>query len=201
MREHRRNMDAIAAIDQKQEILDVAVYGDSITWWNGGPCCNLTKLPGSRAVWTRIFGDISAEPLGIPGDRVATLIYRLFVLKERPVFANPRVLIIFIGINDVVHNSTDPSISYRMDYLISMVKKEFPTSRIVLQALLPSLTRATTVNEGYKKIAKKYKITFSTCGQDIRRGDRTYMVDILHPNENGQEKVLDCLNKLVRPML
>jgi lysophospholipase L1-like esterase len=199
MREFRRNMDAITAIDNKQQQMDVALYGDSITYWSKPG--DLSKIPGNRAVWTSTFGDLNAEPLGIPGDRIATLIYRIATLKERPTFADPRVAIIFIGINDVVHNSTAPEIPTRMEFLVKLLKSEMPTSKIVLQALLPSLTRAVAVNEAYKKIASRNSVLFSTCGQDIRRGDREYMVDILHPNEKGQEKVLTCLNKLVRPLL
>ncbi|KAH7619537.1 putative Platelet-activating factor acetylhydrolase IB subunit alpha2 [Nannochloris sp. 'desiccata'] len=199
IREYDRNMAAIERIDKKGQRMDIALYGDSITFWNKPG--TLSKVPGSRAVWNTTFGDLNAEPLGIPGDRVGTIIYRIAILKERPVFADPRVCIIFAGINDVVHNSTDPDIPTRMEYLIRLIKKEMPKSKIVIQALLPSLTRAPAVNEGYKKIARKNNIVFSTCGQDIRRGDRKYMADILHPNENGQRKVLRCLNKLVRPML
>ena len=198
-REFDRNIAAIRKIDQKREKMDMALYGDSITYWNKPG--NLSKVAGSRAVWNTIFGDLNAEPLGIPGDRVGTVIYRIAVLKERPVFADPRVCVLFVGINDVVHNSTDPDIPTRMEYLILLIKKEMPQSKIVLQALLPSLKRAVAVNEGYKRIARENNIVFSTCGQDIRRGDRTYMADILHPNEKGQRKVLRCLNKLVRPML
>lgn len=198
-REFRRNMAAIKRIDQKGQRMDIALYGDSITYWNKPG--NLSKVAGSRAVWNEIFGDLNAEPLGIPGDRVGTLIYRIAILKERPVVADPRVCIIFAGINDVVHKSTDPGVPIRMDYLIRLTKKKMPQSKIVIQALLPSLSRAPAVNEGYKKIAKKNNVVFSTCGQDIERGDRRYMADILHPNKRGQRKVLRCLNKLVRPML
>ena len=199
VREFRRNMDAITAIDQKNERMDIALYGDSITAWNKP--LNLTKAPGSRAVWNNIFGDLNAEPLGIPGDRVGTLIYRIAVLKEKPVTADPRVVILFAGVNDIVHNSTAPDIPARMDYLIQVVKEEMPESKIVLQALLPSLTRVPAVNKGYARVARKHDIVFSTCGQDIRRGYKTYMADILHPNAKGQEKLLGCLNTLVRPML
>jgi lysophospholipase L1-like esterase len=199
LREFRRNMGAISKLDTKKERMDIALYGDSITYWNKPG--DLTKVPGSRTVWDSIFGDLNAEPLGIPGDRIGTLIYRIKFLKEKPVFADPRVCVIFIGINDVVHNSTSPDIPTRMDYLIKIIKKEMPQSKIVVQALLPSLLRAVEVNNRYQKLARKHNIAFSSCGQDIKRGDKAFMADILHPNEKGQEKVLSCLNTLVRPML
>ena len=160
---------------------------------------NLTKTTGTRQVWNKHFGDLNAEPLGIPGDRIATLIYRLAVKNEHPQFADPKVSIIFIGINDVVHKT--PDIPGQMDFLLTWIKNNMPATKIVLQALLNGMSTAIPVNQAYEKLAEKHNILWSTCGQDIKKMDRKYMADLLHPNFNGQTKLLGCLSELVQPLL
>jgi hypothetical protein len=90
LREHRRNVALISKIDQKNEQADVFVYGDSITALNAG--INLaTGVKGSRIPWNSYFGDLNAEPLGIPGDRIGNLMWRLAIGQERSLFKDPKV--------------------------------------------------------------------------------------------------------------
>ena len=194
--ELERDKAALVAIDASGQQMDLAMYGDSITAWNKP--VNLTKLAGSRDVWTQHFGDLIAEPLGIPGDKLPTLVWRLAVLGERPKI-NPKVVIIFIGINDVIHKT--PDIEGKMEFLLQWLRYEMPNSLLVLQALLPGMSSAIPVNRIYQGLAGKYGITYSTCMQDVRKNDRTYFVDLLHPNRTGQDKLLSCLRALIQPLL
>lgn len=67
VREWQRNVDAIKAIDGEGTRADVLLYGDSIVAWNKP--MNLSRVPGTRKIWEAYFGDLRAEPLGIPGAR------------------------------------------------------------------------------------------------------------------------------------
>lgn len=195
--EFERNIAAINAIDAAGQRMDVAMYGDSITAWNKP--LNLTKLAGSRDVWIRYFGDLKAEPLGIPGDRITTLVWRLTIGQERPKLANPKVVIILIGINDIIHKT--PDIEAKMEFLLRWLRFEMPDSQLVLQALLPGGSSSIRINRIYEGLAQKHRILYSTCMQDIRKYDKRYMLDNIHPNANGQDKLLGCLRALVQPLL
>eukprot|EP00890_Picochlorum_soloecismus_P002676 jgi/Picsp_1/3409/NSC_06247-R1_sgnh hydrolase len=195
-REWQRNVEAIKAIDNEGIRADVLLYGDSIVAWNKP--MNLSRVPGTRIIWEAHFGDVKAEPLGIPGDRIATLIWRLSLGFEKPKL-DPKVVIIFIGINDVVHKT--PNIAERMDFLLRWLQANMPSSTIVVQTLLPSLSPAMTLNAEYVALAFKYRARPSFCMQDIRKNDKRWMADILHPNGAGQDKLLRCLRRLVQPLL
>lgn len=196
IRELQRNVDAIKAIDDEGTRADVLFYGDSIVAWNKP--MNLSRVPGTRKVWEAYFGDLKAEPLGIPGDRIATLIWRLSQGFEKPQL-DPKVVILLIGINDVVHKTTN--IAERMDFLLRWLQQNMPSSIVVVQTLLPSLSPAAALNIEYVSLAFKYGARPSFCMQDIRKNDRRWMADILHPNGDGQDKLLRCLRRLVQPFL
>lgn len=196
VREWQRNVDAIKAIDGEGTRADVLLYGDSIVAWNKP--MNLSRVPGTRKIWEAYFGDLKAEPLGIPGDRIATLIWRLSQGFERPRL-DPKVVILLIGINDVVHKT--PNIAERMDFLLRWLQVNMPLSTIVVQTLLPSLSPAAALNVEYVSLAFKYGARPSFCMQDIRKNDKRWMADILHPNGAGQDKLLRCLRRLVQPFL
>ena len=90
LREYRRNLALLSVMDQKRVQADVLVYGDSITALNK-PTNLSTGLIGSRAPFSRNFGDLNAEPLGIPADRIGNLMWRLAIGRERPTFRTPKV--------------------------------------------------------------------------------------------------------------
>lgn len=89
-RERKRNLALLSAMDQKFVQADVLIYGDSVTALNK-PTNLSTGIKGSRKPFSRNFGDLYAEPLGVPADRIGNLMWRLAVGTERPVFQNPKV--------------------------------------------------------------------------------------------------------------
>lgn len=196
--EWRRNVRAIRAIDAKNERMDVAAYGDSIIAWNKP--FNLPKNPATRLYWDRWFKDLNAEPLGISGDRIANLMWRLSKGNEMPNFGSPKVIIIFIGINDVLHNNT-ANIYDQMNYVLKFMRKNMPESKIILQALLPSLEGGIPANMAYARLAMEHKIYYSNCMQDVTRGNAKYMHDDLHPTAAGQNKLWMCVRRLIQPLL
>ena len=201
--ELQRNLNELATLNSNKKRptsirADFLMYGDSITYWNKPG--NLTHARGTRAVWTKNFGDlVRALPLGIPGDRIANLAWRLTLGKERPTL-DPKVIVIFIGINDVVHKT--PDIPQRMDYLLCLFSLQFPTSKLIVQALLPSLSGAVQVNTEFERLAQKRGLLFSSCGQDIGRHDARYKADLIHPSAKGQDRLQACLrSQYIQPLL
>lgn len=201
--EYARNVAAVQRIDAKSKPADVLVYGDSITAWNKP--MDLSKLPGSRKYFEQHFGDLVSEPLGIPGDEVKHLFWRIARGKELPI-RDPKHLIIFIGINDITHGVPEGEVVSRMGELLSFVTRRLPTSKVLLQLLLPSHAKVPTVNEGYVKAAKKLKnngkrVEVVECLTDglVRGSDewRELMVDQLHPSELGQDALLRCWRRHV----
>ena len=88
-----------------------------------------------------------------------------------------------------------------MDYVLGWMKKTMPTSKIIIQALLPSLEGGIPANLAYARLAMKYRIFYSNCMQDVTRGNTRYMHDDLHPTAAGQNKLLMCLRRLIQPLL
>lgn len=191
-REYSRNVEAVEKINRSGRRADVLLIGDSITAWNKP--MDLSKLEGSRRVWEENFGDLVAEPLGIPGDRIDDVLWRLAVGAEKPRL-DPKVIIVFVGINDIVHKT--PNIAERMDYLLGWLREHSPDSTLVVQLLLPSLSPARDVNIDFTLLSYKHSASPSFCMQDMKKNDKEYMVDILHPNKNGQDKLQKCLRRHV----
>lgn len=135
-REYSRNLQAIERVNAQKDPADVLVYGDSITAWSKPT--DLSRLPGSRRYFDRWLGaPLVSEPLGIPGDEIAHLGWRLIVGKELP-RKDPRNVILFIGINDIVHGLQTEDILSRMDSLLGFVTQRMPSTKVLLQLLLPS---------------------------------------------------------------
>lgn len=199
-RQYSRNVEAIEAFDRDGTRPDVLVYGDSITAWSSG--FDLSSIPATRDVFDRHFGDLQAEPLGIPGDEIKHLYWRL--LNGESPKRSPKHIVLFIGINDVVHGVPVDELVSRMDQLLAFVKtsKRMKESNVIVQKLLPSHSKVAEINEAYVRLAKRHGATVSDClsGQ-LDRSDRedwrVWMADQLHPSLRGQDALLGCWRRLV----
>ena len=199
--QYSRNVEAIEAIDRDGARADLLVYGDSITAWSSG--FDLSSIPGTRAVFEKHFGDLRAEPLGIPGDEIKHLYWRL-LNGELPRRA-PRYAVIFIGINDLVHGVPVDEIADRMDQLLTFVttSKQTRNSHVIVQTLLPSHAKVAEVNEAYIRLARRHGATVSDClSRQLDRSDRgewnVWMADQLHPSLKGQDALLGCWRGILR---
>lgn len=200
-REFRRDLKLIGRIDARRERSDVLIYGDSIIAWNKP--MDLSRIKGSRKVWDKNFGDLNAEPLGIPSDRLTTVFWRLAVGNERPRYANPKVVILFIGTNDAAHNTTD--MGGRLEVLLQWLETEMPDTHVIVQGLLAhpnsSMRNVKSINALYKKVAVKRGIKFSSCLSGVKRDDRRIFFDQVHLTPYGMDLFLKCLRKVAQPMI
>lgn len=169
---------------------DVVLYGDSITMFLG-------DNPG---VWNAKFGDLKAAALGIGMNTVEQLAYRIIGRGERPAIA-PRVIALLIGINNVAQGSIEPAIP-RLEELIRWLQNAYPTTRIVLVAMMRTARFPTaTYNGRYAAMARRLGVEFSTCGQRLDPNNRLHMSDGVHPTAAGHLLWLTCLRATVDTLL
>ena len=199
-RQYSRNVEAISAFDRDGTRPDVLLYGDSITAWSSG--VDLSSIPATRDVFEKHFGDLQAEPLGIPGDEIKHLYWRL--LNGEMPKRGPRYAVLFIGINDVVHGVPVDEVVARMDQLLAFVttSKRMKNSHVIVQKLLPSHSKVAEINDAYVRLAKRHGATVSDClsGQldrSNRKDWNVWMADQLHPSLKGQDALLGCLRRIV----
>ena len=97
---------------------------------------------GNKLAFDKIFnphlgGKLNGVALGIGGDRIANLLYRL-QNGEAPAEFHPRVWWIVIGTNDLVQDHcTADTIVVGQFHLVEQIRKYHPGAIIVLNSLLP----------------------------------------------------------------
>ena len=166
--------------------LDLIMYGDSIT-------AHLHE--SNRAAWTSFVGKHAALALGVSGNMVPHLAWRLAKGGELPAF-QPRAIAILIGINDLHAGHTDPT--PHLAWLLKFLKTVMPTTKIVLMALLPTTrVSVTTTNVAYEKLALENGLVFAPCGRSMNPSDTTLFSDGLHPTNAGYGVVFPALAPLV----
>lgn len=185
-----RNAKIVEAANRAKIRYDFVLYGDSITQYVGDKYMD---------VWNKHFGHLRAAPLGIGGNTVEELSYRVALGRER--FATgPRVVGILIGINNVNHGragSKDPS--EKLDqFLLPYLRATWPDSRILLLGMLPCVRAdVRPYNAKYRRIAEKHGAQYLACGADLDPADRRYFPDGTHPSAEGYHKVYPCVRRAV----
>ena len=140
-----------------------------------------------------LFGRRSYGPFGGPGNTIEDLVWRIGYGKEIT-RRQPRNVVLFIGTNNLGMRTGDPV--PQMNFLIKLVKNVYPTSNIVVLNALPR-TRydVRRINAGFKSVARKNKVTFSSCGSSMNPRNRRLFPDGLHPSTEGYSIVIPCLMK------
>ena len=182
-----RNAKIVESANATGTRYDFVLYGDSITQYVGDKHMD---------VWKKYFGHLVAAPLGIGGNTVEELSYRVALGREG--FAvGPRVVGILIGINNINHAKNDPS--EKLDqFLLPHLRATWPDSRVLLLGILPS-TRAEVkpYNAKYKRIAEKHGAQYVSCGATLDPADTRFFPDGTHPSAAGYHAVYPCLRRAV----
>ena len=171
------------------DCFDFLLYGDSITAF-------LTRDP---AVLKKHFGDKKAAALGVGGNTVEQLAWRIMSGNEAPARA-PKVVAFNIGVNNTTRSQGAQVTTDHMETLLRWWQKAYPSTTLVLMALLPTSRpdrKVAETNRQYKALASKLGIVFAECGQDMDADDTTLYSDGLHPTAAGHDVVLKCLRKIV----
>jgi platelet-activating factor acetylhydrolase IB subunit beta/gamma len=133
-----------------REHIDIAIIGDSITqgWgggWDGSPF---------NTAWQNHFGDARTVNLGIGGDRMEHILWRLDhgALEG----TSPRCILLMIGVNNapLVQANGVPMISAAqgIKLCVENLRLRCPDSRIVLVKILPAFDPSKEVGAEVRKI-------------------------------------------------
>ena len=130
--------------------IDIALLGDSITqgWgggWDGSPF---------NAAWQKHFGSLKTVNLGIGGDRMESILWRLDhgALDG----ASPKVIVLKIGVNNAplvfANGAPAASAAHGIKLCIENLRMRCPKSQIVLVKILPAFDPAKQVGAQVKNI-------------------------------------------------
>ena len=146
---------------------ELIFLGDSITqdWETSGP----PEWQDFTPVWQRFYGDRHAVNLGFKGDTTASLLWR--IRNGEVAGIAPKAAVILIGANNLgkLHWSAEDTIA-GIDAIIGELRKRLPTTKILLQAVLPS-ERSAWISETTGQInlglAERYKAEPSVTFLDL----------------------------------
>ncbi|KAL4440405.1 hypothetical protein ABPG75_003406 [Micractinium tetrahymenae] len=190
--DYLRNVAAVAAANETKARLDVVVLGDSLT-------AHAASLYPDA--WDEAFEGLDALPLGVYGNSIHELAWQLLFGGLKLAVA-PRVVVVFVGINDLQYGRTAEQAAERLDWLLSWLAATWPTSDFLLQALLPHAELDVgPANEELAALAAEHGAGFSTCGADLDPSDAQQYTDKVHLAEEGYRRFLPCLRAEAEALL
>jgi len=182
------NATLVTDANKAHKKFNVVLYGDSITAFAASKHLD---------IWERYLGR-SAAPLGVGGDTVQSLSWRIAKGRER-LSRPPGNVAVLIGVNNILHD-TDPVV-YMDEFLLPYLKAIYPTSNIIIIGLLPttrkSLISTSDVNKGYKRLAKKYNVRYVDISRGLDASNPRLFYDGLHPSAAGYDIMFRNLQKYV----
>lgn len=183
-----RNAEVVKAANRTGVRYDFVMYGDSITQ-------NVADKYG--AIWKQYFGGLVSAALGVGGNTVEELSWRVARGPEKFSKA-PKVVALLIGINNLNYTSTDPS--QRLDeFLLPWMRATWPESTIMLLGMLPnSRSDVRPFNSRYSSVAKKHGVVFLDCGGDLDPKNPRHFTDGTHPAADGYRRIFGCLSTAVK---
>ncbi len=179
-----RNARIVQDANKTKTKYDFVLYGDSIT---------MIAADKHMDVWNKYFGKngMKSAPLGIGGDTVQKLSWRIALGKER-FDIPPKVVGLLIGINNQGVDNTDPAAKL-YQFLLPYLKAIYPTSKFILIGLLPNNLGAVRnekrikANANYRLLAKKFDMQYVDISKGLVPADKTQFFDGTHPTGAGYE--------------
>lgn len=140
----------LAKVRMMSDGIDIVLIGDSITQgWGGG----WDGSPFNQA-WQRYFGGLKTVNLGIGGDRIENILWRLDHGALDGV--SPRVIVLLIGVNNapLVQANGVPvtTAAHGIKLCIENLRLRCPQSQIVLVKLLPAFDPSREVGAKVRQI-------------------------------------------------
>lgn len=185
-----RNAKLVTEANKSKTRYDFVLYGDSITQF---------VADKNMDIWNKYFGGMKSAPLGVSGNTVEEVSWRVALGKER--FAvSPKCVAILIGINNLKWSKTAPDPAEKLDaFLLPYMRAVWPDSKILLLGVLPNkFVDVNPTNAKYKKIAEKHGVQYVSCGSDMVPTNTKDFKDGTHPAPDGYHKLYSCLKPLVQ---
>ena len=182
---------------------DVLLIGDSL----------VKGLARYQSVWRKHFGDMSCLNLGIGGDRVQHVLWRL---KHGELDCDPKIIVLHCGTNNIGKDSPK-EIAEGLLNCVDQISEDCPHTRTIVTGLLP---RDLEPSEYRKDIAEVNKllmenIEFSDEMKNVffletekdwiletgRLNESLYFTDCLHLVEAGDEKFAKAIRGKIDEVL
>lgn len=187
---------------------DVLFLGDSLTQrWSEAP-----------DLWQTYFGALSTANLGVGGDRVEHVLWRV----ERGALdrVRPRVLVLLIGTNNTGEH-TAPELHTGIAHLLGRIRQRLPDTHVILVGLLPRGARLdsqgrfdpgtarqqviTELNATLPALADGRTVHWLSFGERYLAADGTIRTDLmpdrLHLSPEGYRVWAEALQPVLRRLL
>ena len=193
----------------EQGNIDLLFVGDSIThFWEGTiyPTDSEPHGTAGQAVWDEYYGQRNAVNIGIAGDRIEHILWRLDHGNIDGI--SPRLIVLLAGTNNAKDNTAE-EIADGIVAIIGKLQLKLPDSNILLLSIFP---RGEQPNDLRKILAKASE----TAAARMADRDKVYYMDIaanflsndgilspdimpdaLHPNEQGYRIWAESIEPIV----
>lgn len=205
--EYYQQLSKQAAKLQGQTV-PVVFLGDSIThaWaWKSD-----VKYPGGREVWDSDLAEFKPFNLGVSGDTVPNLLWRVTEGKQLDGY-QAKVLLLMIGVNDLLRSKCEPEkavvISNTLEVLLRTLRQKQPQAKIVLLSVLPFASERNQVrahvNERGRKFCENNDMTYFDLSPVFldAEGKLINMRDGLHPSPPAYKLMADKIIPKLREWL
>ena len=195
---NKMNSDQLARADKGD--VDVMFIGDSIT--EGWPA----------AIWDQNFAPMKAANFGIGGDHTGNLLYRL--QDPRMAKMHPKAIVLLIGVNNLgLCDETPEQVFSGIKAVVAALRKQYPSARILLNAVLPSdevarsekRQRINAINKMAATLADGKQVVFRNYGPNFTRADGSIspeiMPDFLHLTPKGYQIWADAMRPDIQKLV
>jgi beta-glucosidase len=207
---HATSIDKVKAAGGN---IDIALLGDSITQhWGGG----WDGVP-FNAAWQKHFGDKKTVNLGIGGDRMENILWRLDhgALDG----ASPKVIVLKIGVNNAplvfANGAPAASAAHAIKLCIENLRMRCPKSQIVLVKILPAFDPAKEAGKAvvdinacldFLKLDQDPQVHILDLWKDFTNADGTLKTELysdkhLHLGDAGYEAFAARLKQVIAGLL
>ena len=183
----------------KGQQVDLIFDGDSITdFWQGR----------GKAIWEQHYGALHAADLGISGDQVQHVLWR--IENGQLEGLQPKLVVLMIGTNNMPGTSfTSAQIAEGIKVLVAEYEKRCPTAHILLLGIFPRAELPTDplrakiadTNAEIAKLDDGKTVTYLNFNDKLLQPDGTLskdiMPDLLHPSEKGYQIWADAIQPIV----
>lgn len=127
--------------------IDVLLVGDSITQQWGSPLNNT----GFNAAWLRHFSRCKTVNIGIGGDKVQNVLWRIDHGGVEAI--TPRVVVLMIGNNNMFFSPETgvPAVAHGIQICVQNLREKFPQTPLILVKILPAHAPGNRFYEDIKK--------------------------------------------------